>query len=91
MGKQPTAMDRHVGQRIRERRLVMELKQEQLAEELGISFQQLQKYEVGENRIPAVRLYEVSRKLNVDIGWFFGGQEPSIMSLSRAGREAIED
>lgn len=66
-----TAMDEHVGQRLRMRRNIMGLSQEKLAELLGITFQQIQKYERGSNRISAGRLHELSKILEIQIGWFF--------------------
>ena len=69
--------DKHVGRRIRERRMVMGLSQTDLADGLGISFQQLQKYENGFNRIAAGRLYDCAQLLNVPPEYFFEGLEGS--------------
>ncbi|HAH11236.1 MAG TPA: XRE family transcriptional regulator [Alphaproteobacteria bacterium] len=66
-------VDEHVGERIRHRRTVLGLTQEQLAQSLNISYQQLQKYETAANRVSAGRLYEIANKLEVDIGFFFEG------------------
>ncbi|MCP5433244.1 MAG: helix-turn-helix transcriptional regulator [Alphaproteobacteria bacterium] len=55
---------------------MMGLTQEQLAAALNISYQQVQKYETGANRVSAGRLYEISRKLEVDVGFFFEGLDP---------------
>jgi transcriptional regulator with XRE-family HTH domain len=65
------ADDRRVGQRIRQRRLELDMSQETLAVELGLSFQQIQKYEKGVNRVGAGRLREIARMLRVPIGYFF--------------------
>ncbi len=81
----PNAVDRHVGSRIRLRRQLLNLSQEKLGEELGVTFQQVQKYERGTNRISASRLYELGRILDVQVSYFYegmtddviGGQRPS--------------
>lgn len=65
--------DRHVGSRIRLRRLTLGLTQQQLADRVGISFQQVQKYETGINRIRAGRLYQFAGEMGVRAGWFFEG------------------
>ncbi len=64
-------IDVHVGARLRARRTLLGLSQTALGEVMGLSFQQLQKYEGGSNRISASRLYDVSKLLDVDIGYFF--------------------
>ena len=64
-------VDRLVGDRIRRRRILMGLTQDQLGESLGISYQQIQKYETGANRVSAGRLYLISARLDVSPGWFF--------------------
>jgi len=69
-------VDRHVGERVRQRRTLLGLTQEQLAAALEISYQQIQKYETGANRISAARLFEIAQKLDTDIGYFFEGLEP---------------
>lgn len=63
--------DRRVGQRFKERRQQLHLTQREVAEALGVSFQQIQKYERGLNRIPATRLYIASHMLNVRMEYFF--------------------
>ena len=68
-GPHPT--DVHVGGRLRMRRTMLGMSQTKLAELIGLTFQQLQKYEKGTNRISASRLYELSRKLDVPISYFF--------------------
>lgn len=68
-----TKVDAHVGQRVRGRRKEMGLSQEKLAKSLGVSFQQVQKYEIGINRVSAGRLWDISGSLDVDIGYFFDG------------------
>jgi transcriptional regulator with XRE-family HTH domain len=66
-------IDAHVGERIRLRRTEFGLTQEQLAEALNVSYQQIQKYETGANRVSAGRMLEIARKLGVDVGYFFEG------------------
>ncbi|MDR0406839.1 MAG: helix-turn-helix domain-containing protein [Holosporales bacterium] len=69
----PGAIDQYVGSRVRARRSVLGLSQERLGEAVGLTFQQVQKYERGVNRISAGRLLELSHVLNVDISYFFEG------------------
>lgn len=68
-------VDRHVGERIRERRTLLGLTQEQLAATLHISYQQIQKYETGANRVSAGRLFEIAKELDCDVAQFFEGLE----------------
>lgn len=70
-----SAADRHVGTRIRERRVMLGLSQQQLARMIGVTYQQAHKYERGVNRISAGRLYEIALVLGVPISWFFEGLE----------------
>jgi transcriptional regulator with XRE-family HTH domain len=65
--------DRHVGMRIRERRIMLGLSQQQLAVMIGVTYQQAHKYERGLNRISAGRLYDIAQVLSVPISWFFEG------------------
>lgn len=67
------AVDIHVGQKIRQRRLHIGITQKQLAVAIGIKFQQIQKYETGANRVAASRLWEISQALDVQPGYFFEG------------------
>lgn len=71
--KTPDPIDLHVGARLRARRRDAGLSQDTLAEALSITFQQVQKYERGKNRISASKLFEASRALGVQPGWFFEG------------------
>lgn len=73
-----SAMDRHVGSRIRERRTMLGVSQLQLATTIGVTYQQAHKYERGLNRISAGRLYEIATALSVPITWFFEGEEGDI-------------
>lgn len=65
------AIDLHVGQRVRLRRTLLGMSQEQLGAELNITFQQVQKYERGTNRISASRLWDIGQILDVSVGYFF--------------------
>ena len=67
------SVDVHVGGRIRQRRMLLGITQQTLGENLGITFQQVQKYEIGANRVSASRLWAISRLLGVPIGYFFEG------------------
>ncbi len=69
--KQIHPIDKHVGQRLRQRRWVIGITQQQLAEAVGIKFQQIQKYETGANRVSASRLWDISKVLDVPISYFF--------------------
>ncbi len=67
------AVDKRLGERVRARRLELGMSQERLAEILGVTFQQVQKYERGVNRIAASRLYDLSAALNIPVSKFFEG------------------
>lgn len=73
MPKIPDSTDVHVGRRVRMRRMMLNLSQSKLGEELGLTFQQVQKYEKGTNRISASRLQQLSRILDVPLPYFFEG------------------
>jgi len=85
----PNPVDVHVGARIKWRRKVLKLSQQQLAERLGLTFQQVQKYEKGLNRVGASRLWDVSRVLGVSMDFFFADMDPEIKQQSpmMLGRE----
>ncbi|MDI9349821.1 MAG: helix-turn-helix transcriptional regulator [Candidatus Symbiobacter sp.] len=70
-------VDCHIGNRLRWRRTLLGLSQEKLGEKIGLSFQQMQKYERGTNRIDASRLYELALIMNVPMAFFFDGLEPT--------------
>ncbi len=74
-GTRSSKVDGHVGRRVRERRNALGMSQEKLAAALGISFQQIQKYEKGANRVSAGRLYAMAQRLNVTPDYFFEGVE----------------
>lgn len=67
-------LDRQVAARLRERRVALGLTQQQMAERLGVTYQQLHKYEAGQNRISAGRLLAIAQALGVEVGYFFDGQ-----------------
>ena len=69
--KAPNPIDKHVGSRVRMRRRMLAISQEKLGHALGLTFQQVQKYEKGTNRIGASRLEQIARILQVPVGFFF--------------------
>lgn len=82
MKKSPNPIDVHVGSRVRLRRMLIGMSQEKLGEQLGLTFQQIQKYEKGTNRIGASRLYQISQILSVPVQFFyddFGQPEAAAM------------
>jgi transcriptional regulator with XRE-family HTH domain len=74
--KSPNAVDVHVGNQIRARRLALRMTQDKLASRLGLTFQQVQKYEKGVNRVSASRLQTISGILEVPVSFFFSGASP---------------
>lgn len=82
----PSPIDVHVGTRIRLRRTLLGMSQEKLGEALGLTFQQVQKYERGVNRVGASRLFDLSRVLDVPISFFFDDLPDSLSGL--AGKRA---
>lgn len=86
----PDPVDIHVGGRIRTRRLMIGMNQETLARALGLTFQQVQKYEGGANRVSASRLSQIAEILGVPISHFFSDLEPGGASPSAQEREARE-
>jgi transcriptional regulator with XRE-family HTH domain len=87
--KAPSQIDVHVGERIRQLRQQRGMSQPELAERLGIRYQQFQKYESGANRISAGRLYEIARIMGVGLPWFYVGLDlsgaPFPAATSRSG------
>jgi len=71
--KTPNPVDKHVGSRVRMRRMMLSMSQEKLGDALGLTFQQVQKYEKGTNRIGASRLQQISNILQVPVSFFFEG------------------
>lgn len=74
--KRPNPVDVHVGRRVRLRRTLMGMSQTKLGEALSLTFQQIQKYENGSNRIGASRLYQISQVLSVPVSYFFEDMDP---------------
>lgn len=85
--KQPNPIDIHVGSRLKLRRTMLGMTQEKLGDRLGVTFQQVQKYEKGTNRIGASRLQEISEILETPVSFFF--EEASPMELTKAAPRAI--
>jgi transcriptional regulator with XRE-family HTH domain len=71
--KAPNPIDKHVGSRVRMRRMMLNMSQEKLGDALGLTFQQVQKYEKGTNRIGASRLQQISHIMQVPVSFFFEG------------------
>jgi transcriptional regulator with XRE-family HTH domain len=82
MSKSPNPIDRHVGARLRMRRLLVGFSQTKLGEALDVTFQQIQKYEKGANRIGASRLQQLARVLDVTPAFFFEGAPQSEMAAN---------
>ena len=79
---EPNPVDVHVGKRIRLRRTILHITQQQMAKMLGLTFQQVQKYEKGLNRVGASRLWDISRVLEVPMGFFFEDMDPLVANQS---------
>src|SRR5277367_2119469 len=80
--KVPNPTDKHVGSRVRMRRIMLEMSQEKLAAPLDLTFQQVQKYEKGTNRIGASRLQQIAQILQVPVSFFFEGA-PAAQTIGR--------
>lgn len=88
----PNPIDRHVGLRIRMRRKELGISQERLAESIGLTFQQVQKYERAANRVSASKLWEMSRALSASISYFYEGLDDSLERPgANAPRESMQD
>lgn len=94
----PNPIDVHVGNRIRLRRTLLGLSQDKLASLLGLTFQQVQKYERGMNRVGASRLWDISKVLDIPIGFFFedmdkevASQSPRMFIVPEAENEFLEE
>lgn len=84
-------VDIHVGKRIRHRRWMIGITQQQLAEKVGIKFQQIQKYETGMNRVSASRLWDISEVLGVSVAFFFEGLDGKDSSASEIEGDILAD
>ena len=92
LDRSPNPVDRHVGLRIRLRRKELGVSQERLAEAIGLTFQQVQKYERAANRVSASKLWEVSRALSTNIGYFYEGLPDFVPPVGAdAPRDAVQD
>ncbi|MFO0202840.1 MAG: helix-turn-helix domain-containing protein [Alphaproteobacteria bacterium] len=85
------AIDRKIGQRVRTRRLEIGMSQERLAELLGVTFQQVQKYEKGVNRIAASRLYDIAASLDMPAARFFENLSGGRIGVAEDRQEFVED
>ena len=86
VNKSPNPIDRHVGARVRMRRMMLHMSQGELGKSLGITFQQVQKYEKGTNRISASKLQQISQVLHVSVPFFFEG-----IPISKQGAASAAD
>ncbi len=87
----PNAVDVHVGGRLRIRRTLLGMTQTSLGDAIGLTFQQVQKYERGVNRIGSSRLYDLARVLDVPVNFFFDEMPKAIASKSGAGSSGASD
>lgn len=84
-------VDTHVGKRIRHRRWMVGMTQQQLADRVGIKFQQIQKYETGMNRVSASRLFDIANVMDVPVSFFFDGVDGSAEGSQTEGHGAAGD
>ena len=84
-------VDVHVGQRVRQHRCLAGMTQQQLAERVGIKFQQLQKYETGTNRISASRIWDIAAVMEVPVSFFFEGLEGQARDTGEARADILTD
>jgi transcriptional regulator with XRE-family HTH domain len=87
----PQDIDRYVGARMRERRIMLGLTQQQMAELIGVTYQQAHKYEKGINRVAASRLHSIAQALGVEIGYFFEGVQMGGGFVPPASRRRLLD
>jgi transcriptional regulator with XRE-family HTH domain len=83
--------DRHVGARMRARRIMLGLTQHQMAELIGVTYQQAHKYEKGINRVAAGRLYQIAQALGVEVGYFFEGLQTTSRSVPSPRQRMLLD
>ena len=86
--KAPNPIDKHVGSRVRMRRMMLSMSQEKLGDALGLTFQQVQKYEKGTNRIGASRLQQIANVLQVPVAFFFEGAPELAGARAPGGKDA---
>ncbi|MDD9912245.1 MAG: helix-turn-helix transcriptional regulator [Alphaproteobacteria bacterium] len=87
----PNPVDIHVGKRLKQRRTLLGVSQEKLADALGITFQQVQKYENGSNRVGASRLFQIGRVLEVPVSFFFDGYAPKSSASIAEDTPSLEE
>ena len=84
-------VDVHVGQRVRQRRWMVGITQQQLGDKVGIKFQQIQKYETGANRVSASRLWDIAAVLEVPVSFFFEGLDGQAPDTGEARGDILTD
>lgn len=87
----PRSVDVHVGQRVRQRRWMLGITQQQLADQVGIKFQQIQKYETGANRVSSSRLWDIAHVLEVPVAFFFEGLEGQASDAQETRGDVLTD
>ncbi len=87
----PRSVDVHVGQRVRQRRWMVGMTQQQLGDSVGIKFQQIQKYETGANRISASRMWDIAAVMEVPVSFFFEGLEGQAPDTGEARGDILTD
>jgi transcriptional regulator with XRE-family HTH domain len=90
-GGHPNPIDVHVGQRVRQRRTLLGMSQERLGRALGLTFQQVQKYERGANRVGASRLFEMACILDVPVSYFFEDIDSGVAARGRAHASGVAE
>ncbi len=84
-------VDVHVGQRVRQRRCLAGMTTQQLGDSVGITFQQLQKYEAGENRISASRMWDIAAAMEVPVSFFFKGLDGQASDMGKVRGDPLTD
>ena len=84
-------VDIHVGKRVRQRRWMIGMTQQQLADKVGIKFQQIQKYETGMNRVSASRLWDIAEAMDVAVAFFFDGIQSETAEMGEAIGDVLAD
>ena len=87
----PQDVDRYVGARIRERRILLGLTQQQMADLIGVTYQQAHKYEKGINRVASGRLYRIAQALGVEVGYFYEGLQTAGGFIPSPGQRMLPD
>lgn len=93
MEENDNSLDAHIGERLRKRRTLLRVSQEKLGEQIGVSFQQVQKYEKGVNRISAGQLFHIATFLKVDVAYFYEGFDDAdrASGFAEASSPALDD